>query len=122
MSSSACLAAIPVFTRPMCWHATMLSSSISAHMSYSSTSNMKGLFNTFNPMAAYPATQFRRSPGRRIVLVGGVTMALVLLSLVAGIFAGSGRGTLTMLFIAAPAVILGLAITIRRYEMVVLGL
>jgi O-antigen ligase len=73
-------------------------------------------------MIAHATTQPRRSPWRTILLVGSITLAVLLLSAAVGILAGNGRGALTMLFIAVPAAIFGLVITVRWFEMVVLAL
>jgi O-antigen ligase len=73
-------------------------------------------------MAAHASAQSRRIPWRTILLVGGILLVLLALSMTVGILAGNERGALTMLFVAAPAGILGLVLAVRWFEMVVLTL
>jgi O-antigen ligase len=56
------------------------------------------------------------------VLVGGVLTMLLLLSLAAGVLAGNGRNTLTLLFVLGPVLLFGSIFASRRFDLVVLAL
>ena len=73
-------------------------------------------------MAPQVHTQPRRSAWRTILLVGGVLIMLLLLSLTAGVLAGSGRNTLTLLFVIAPILPFVLIFASRRFDLAVLTL
>jgi O-antigen ligase len=73
-------------------------------------------------MATQVKAQSRRSIWRTILLVGGILIVLLLLSLAAGILAGSERNRLTMLFIVGPALPFVLIFASRRFDLLVLAL
>jgi O-antigen ligase len=73
-------------------------------------------------MASQVHPQSRRSSWRTILLVVGVLIVLLLLSLIAGVLAGSGRNTLTLLFVLGPVLLFGSIFASRRFDLVVLAL
>ncbi|MEO7913402.1 MAG: O-antigen ligase family protein [Roseiflexaceae bacterium] len=73
-------------------------------------------------MALHVHPQPRRSSRRTILLVGGVLIMLLLLSLAAGVLAGNGRNTLTLLLAFGPLLLFGSIFASRRFDLVVLAL
>src|SRR6476620_5923195 len=73
-------------------------------------------------MASQVNTQPRRSSWRSILLVGGTLLILLLASLAAGVLAGNGRNTLTLLFVLAVMLPFVLIFASRRFDLAVLAL
>lgn len=73
-------------------------------------------------MATQTTTQSRLSPLRTTLLIGAVLFGLLVLSLGAGVVAGSGRGTLALLFAAGPVALIGGLFIIRQFDLAVLAL